>query len=65
MTRLPLRKEQSRRIETDSPIGVASDGKRFKKQFRYQMKIKLFPLGGWLCQPVGRDSRGWKYSFLS
>jgi hypothetical protein len=35
---------------------VVSDGKRFKKQFRYQIKIKLFPLGGWLCRVrfVGR-----------
>jgi hypothetical protein len=57
MTRLPPGKAQSRLIE------AMEGGSRNK--FRYQMKIKLFPLGGWLCQPVGRDSRGWKYSFLS
>ena len=45
MTRLPLGKEQSRRIETDSPIGVASDGKRFKKQIQLPNENQAFPFG--------------------
>ena len=53
MTRLPLRKEQSRQIETDSPIGVASDGKRFKKQIQIPNENQAFPFG-WLALPTRR-----------
>jgi len=53
MTRLPLGKEQSRRIETDSPIGVASDGKRFKKQIQLPNENQDFPFG-WLALPTRR-----------
>jgi hypothetical protein len=50
------------RIAEEAPVVHVDDVAEPEK---HQMKIKLFPLGGWLCQPVGRDSRGWKYSFLS
>jgi hypothetical protein len=64
MTGLPLRKEQSRRIETDSPIGVASDGKRFKKQIQIPNENQAF-FFGWLALPTRRPRLSRLEIFLS
>jgi hypothetical protein len=64
MTRLPLGKEQLRQIETASPIGVASDGKQFKKQIQIPNENQAFPFG-WLALPTRRPRLSRLEIFLS